>query len=144
MDRLPEPDPTLCEREPIHIPGAIQPHGALLAAVADRRLVSHASANLAAFLGRPAEAVLGQPLEEALGEAACRVLCADPPDGTALGAVFSLPGPQGGTLHLRSYQSERRICVDIEPARWDPGQRPPTSLALSVRNVSTTMRQSWA
>jgi len=30
-----ELDPSSCEREPIHIPGAIQPHGAVLAALAD-------------------------------------------------------------------------------------------------------------
>jgi chemotaxis family two-component system sensor kinase Cph1 len=47
-------DMSRCEREPIHIPGAIQPHGALIAANADGLAISHASANLAAILGRPA------------------------------------------------------------------------------------------
>lgn len=39
-----------CDREPIHIPGAIQPHGALLALDRLGRL-SHASANAAELLG---------------------------------------------------------------------------------------------
>ncbi|MEO5689730.1 MAG: ATP-binding protein [Burkholderiaceae bacterium] len=39
-----------CDREPIHIPGSIQPHGALLAFDRLGRL-SHASANAAALLG---------------------------------------------------------------------------------------------
>jgi len=39
-------DTSSCAQEPIHIPGAIQPHGALLAALVDSRLVTHASANL--------------------------------------------------------------------------------------------------
>jgi light-regulated signal transduction histidine kinase (bacteriophytochrome) len=39
-----------CAQEPIHIPGSIQPHGALLAFDAQGRL-SHASANAAALLG---------------------------------------------------------------------------------------------
>ncbi len=87
-------DPSLCEREPIHIPGAIQPHGALIAARADGLLVSHASANLAAILGHPAETMLGRPLQEAVGEAACRVLQGfRRRDGITLGQVHALPGP---------------------------------------------------
>ena len=39
-----------CDREPIHIPGSIQPHGALLAFDRLGRL-SHASANVPALLG---------------------------------------------------------------------------------------------
>lgn len=67
-------DLSLCERDPIHIPGAIQPHGALIAARLNGLLVSHASANLAAILGRPADSMLGRPLQDAIGEAACRIL----------------------------------------------------------------------
>src|ERR1700761_2763256 len=43
-----------CDREPIHIPGSIQPHGALLAFDRLGRL-SHASANVPALLGLPLE-----------------------------------------------------------------------------------------
>ncbi|MET0591882.1 MAG: ATP-binding protein [Polyangiaceae bacterium] len=43
-------DLTTCDREPIHIPGAIQPFGALIALDADGRLV-RASANAATVLG---------------------------------------------------------------------------------------------
>lgn len=51
-----------CDQEPIHIPGAIQSLGCLLAFGADRRLC-HCSANAALLLGRlPA---LGQPLAAA-------------------------------------------------------------------------------
>ena len=63
-----------CGGEPIHIPGATQPRGALLAARADDLLVTHASANLAAILGKDATEVLGHPLQEALGDAAWSVI----------------------------------------------------------------------
>ncbi len=53
------PDLSLCELEPIHTPGAIQPHGAVVVAHTDGLAVSHASANLEAILGRSAEAALG-------------------------------------------------------------------------------------
>ena len=45
-----------CDREPIHIPGLIQPHGALLALDAEQRVL-HASANLADWLGGAAPAL---------------------------------------------------------------------------------------
>ncbi len=50
------PAPTLenCDREPIHIPGSIQPHGTLLAFDRLGRL-SHASANAPALIGLPLE-----------------------------------------------------------------------------------------
>jgi light-regulated signal transduction histidine kinase (bacteriophytochrome) len=81
-------DLSLCEREQIHIPGAIQPHGALIAARADGLVVSHASANLATVLGQSAETMLGRQLQEAIGEAACRVLQGSRRhDGIALGQI---------------------------------------------------------
>jgi len=112
-----------CGSEPIHIPGAIQPHGAVLAALADGLLVTHASANLAAILGRPVEAVLGRSLENAIGEAACRELLGA---GT-IGAikpdrVHSLSLPDGRMLHLGAHRTGRHICVDIEPHHFEPGR----------------------
>jgi diguanylate cyclase (GGDEF)-like protein len=128
-----EPDPSICEQEAIHIPGAIQPHGALLAALIPGHLISHASANLAEIVGRPAEEALGRPLEEILGVAACRVLeGAEPWDGIASRRAASMPGPDGGMLHLRYHRSGPRICVDIEPAHAAPDQTPPISQVLSV------------
>ncbi len=47
---LPVSDLDACAREPIHIPGAIQPHGALLTVRPDDMSVVQASRNAAAFL----------------------------------------------------------------------------------------------
>jgi light-regulated signal transduction histidine kinase (bacteriophytochrome) len=49
----------LCDREPIHVPGLIQPHGFLLAFASDR-MVSAVSANIGNFTGIPAASWLGQ------------------------------------------------------------------------------------
>lgn len=73
--RLPEPsaavDLTNCDREQIHVPGIIQPHGFLLALAdaatsAGELVVRQASASAADFLGRPMESILGHPLAELL------------------------------------------------------------------------------
>ena len=53
-----------CASEPIHIPGAIQPHGALLACRTEQLRVAHVSANIEAWLGAPPDAVLGRSLLE--------------------------------------------------------------------------------
>lgn len=55
-----------CEREAIHVPGAIQPHGMLLACDAASLEVLAASANCHSFLGRHAAELVGQPLAELL------------------------------------------------------------------------------
>ncbi|WP_221091304.1 ATP-binding protein [Deinococcus aquaedulcis] len=56
-----------CEREPIHLPGSVQPHGALLTADADSLQVLQVSANLEALLGVAPSALLGQGLATLLG-----------------------------------------------------------------------------
>ena len=59
-------DLTACEREPIHIPGSIQPHGLLLAVRQSDRTLAYASANLAEIFGLDPADVLGQPFEQVL------------------------------------------------------------------------------
>lgn len=55
-----------CEREPIHLAGSVQPHGALLLLQEDTLVVLQASANTQAVLGLAAAELVGQPLQ-ALG-----------------------------------------------------------------------------
>jgi len=55
-------DLTNCDREPIHIPGAIQPHGVLLVLLESPLEILQVSRNTQALLGLPPEALLGQPL----------------------------------------------------------------------------------
>ncbi|MBD8065378.1 GAF domain-containing protein [Devosia sp. PTR5] len=69
-------DLTNCDREPIHIPGSIQPHGALLATDVTVTTVLRHSANAPDMLGLPAdpngmtlEAVLGGELTHTLRNA---------------------------------------------------------------------------
>lgn len=57
-----------CEAEPIHIPGAIQPHGVLLAVDDTSGQIVMASANAAAHLGIPADEATALTLAEVLGE----------------------------------------------------------------------------
>lgn len=56
-------DTTECDREPIHIPGAILPHGAMLVLDATRFIVLQAAGDTPGLLGRPIAALLGQTLD---------------------------------------------------------------------------------
>lgn len=63
-----------CAREPIHIPGSVQPRGVLLVVQDDGAVVLQASVNVATVLGRPVDTVVGAPLGEVLGVPAARVV----------------------------------------------------------------------
>jgi chemotaxis family two-component system sensor kinase Cph1 len=63
-----------CDREPIHVPGSIQPHGLLFVLAAADATVLQASENVAEVLGRPVSHVLGRPLAEVLGAAVADAL----------------------------------------------------------------------
>ena len=106
-----------CAQEQIHLPNAIQPHGALLAARIQDLLVTHASANLASIMGTAPELALGRPLQEILGEAACQMLLR----ASAHAGLESFQADYrttlaGASLHLRAHRSGPLLCVDIEPA----------------------------
>ncbi|GCE22512.1 histidine kinase [Dictyobacter kobayashii] len=55
-------DVSQCDREPIQIPGSIQPHGVLLVLRGPELTIVQASQNTAVILGIPAESLVGQPL----------------------------------------------------------------------------------
>lgn len=67
---LPPVDLTNCEREPIHIPGSIQPHGVLFVLRQPGLIVSHVSESVLAHCGASAESVLGAPLASVIDAAA--------------------------------------------------------------------------
>lgn len=62
-------DLTNCDREPIHISGAVQPHGVLLALSLPDLTIVQASANSEGLLGRSVERLLGQSLTTCISEA---------------------------------------------------------------------------
>ncbi|WP_419814200.1 HWE histidine kinase domain-containing protein [Glacieibacterium sp.] len=52
---------TSCDREPIHTPGAILPHGAMMVLDPDTLVVLQAAGDTAGLLGSPVEAMIGEP-----------------------------------------------------------------------------------
>jgi len=134
-------DLLLCECEPIHIPGAIQPNGAMLVVHAESLCITHASANLQSILGCEPLLQLGQPLAVAIGAAQAQALAQlTDRDGTSLGLNGMQCVAQGGrVLHLQAHRTGHSICIDIEPyERPDPNASPITL----ARSILETFRQA--
>ena len=95
-------DLTNCDREPIHIPGSVQPHGCLIACDARAGQVLRHSRNTAEMLGLSGE-INGVPLESLIGYEATHTL---------RNAVASLAVPmaEGMSVAGKGSQSERDPC----------------------------------
>lgn len=65
-----------CDTEPIHVPGAIQPHGALVAFCEPEFTVVQASANVSNLLGIGLQAVLNGTIADVLGAPAAAMVTA--------------------------------------------------------------------
>jgi light-regulated signal transduction histidine kinase (bacteriophytochrome) len=104
-----------CDREPIHIPGAIQPHGVLLSLREPDLVIVQASDNTHALFGRDAAQVLGQPLAALLAaESLDRVRRAvwHEPLAEVNPLALALSGrPCDGVLH----RHEGALILEIEP-----------------------------
>jgi PAS domain S-box-containing protein len=124
-------DPAECEAEPIETPDAIQPNGALIAALAEfPHMITHASENLADFLGQPAPDVLGQPLAAILGEGASQALAESALRQQRYNHTLRLPA--GASLYATAHQTGRYICIDIERLDAPSDVDLPVSRALAV------------
>jgi chemotaxis family two-component system sensor kinase Cph1 len=128
-------DLTNCEREPIHLAGAVQPHGALLVLRESDLAIVQASRNAAALLGSVHERLQGRALAVLGGDLAERVAqlraTADLAEPVALqcSVVDAAQSRRGfeGALHRHPGGG---LVVEIEPSeRPAPGIPTPVELA---------------
>ena len=99
-------DLTNCDREPIHIPGSIQPHGAMLVLDAESFTLRYASANACTILGvagiEPAmtlEDIVGRDVAHDIRNAFAKAGGSEVP-GILLGAILpGLSDPLDVTMH---------------------------------------------
>ena len=105
-----------CAREPIHLSGAIQPHGALLAVCESDLMVSWASANTEAHLGLAVEDVLGAPLASVVGDEAARLLRSRLEDPRSLGAdPLQFHPPDRMAFDVSWHRSDGLVVIELEP-----------------------------
>jgi len=109
----PSLDLTACDREPIHVPGAIQPHGLLLIAEAAGLAVVAGAGDLE---GRLAPDWLGRPLGELIG---CDVaaLAADAPLGGSMAAPMVETAAE--RFAVRVHRAGDHFLAELEPTETD-------------------------
>ncbi|MDP3968212.1 MAG: SpoIIE family protein phosphatase [Nocardioides sp.] len=123
-------DLTNCDREPIHVPGAVQPHGLLLG-LDDAGTVVVASANCPAMVGASVEDVVGSALADVVGTPAARSILALNGSGDLREPIRLVLTPAGGVLaegeaDVVLHRAGERVVVEIEP-RVDLASLPPVS-----------------
>ncbi|WP_206659458.1 histidine kinase dimerization/phosphoacceptor domain -containing protein [Hansschlegelia zhihuaiae] len=106
-------DLTACDREPIHAPGAIQPHGMLLLSDGAAERVLAAAGDVESRLAAPDWSV--RTLAQLIGADAAA--CARDVTGERPGAVYlgQVKSPSGDAFDASAHRSEAGIIVELEP-----------------------------
>jgi len=115
-DQQATPDLTLCDVEPIHVPGSIQPHGLLLIADARTLQVTAGAGDIetrldADWLGKPLDDLLGQDIRSLIE-----------PVERAIGSSLSLVPVRGQAeiFDVSLHRSSDLILAQLEPAPLQP------------------------
>lgn len=118
-------DPGVCEREPIHTPGAVQPHAAMLACDPQRLIIQACSDNVSdvpgasepvSLIGQSLEAFLPADLIQPLRRALLQGELADPARAWRRGARL---GPSAIPFALVVHQVGGRLVLEFERvAEW--------------------------
>lgn len=116
------PDFADCAREPIHIPGSIQPHGVLLVLSKSDHVVLQISENTAELLSIPVEDALNRSLDQVLGVENARRLAkglGSAPEGTRpvlLGTTTIVAHQRERLFHALAHQADGQIILELELA----------------------------
>ena len=118
MDAVLKPmDLSSCDREPIHLPGSIQPHGMMLVADAADFRLRQIAGDVERHLG--VAGWEGQTLNTLLGEAICAEIAKMTEPGTVNRYLGQLKASTGVVLDASAYWCGREVIVELEPASPD-------------------------
>lgn len=132
---------TDCDREPIHIPGLVQPFGFLVACDARNWTISHVSANALALAGDP-RGLLGRYARDILGGDAFHELAngLSSSSGPELpGRLFGIQLANGVHYDASIHQNAGTIIVEFEPA---PSPTRTATSIFVVRSMLARMQQA--
>ncbi|WP_216851352.1 GAF domain-containing protein [Acidisphaera sp. L21] len=105
---------TDCDREPIHAPGSIQPHGMMLVADRSDLRVRHVAGDVERHLG--GADWLGKPLSAILGETLMSEVAVMRPEHGADGFIGQLATPGGEMLDVTAHSTSSHLVVELEAA----------------------------
>jgi chemotaxis family two-component system sensor kinase Cph1 len=127
-----------CDREPIHIPGHIQPHGLLLVVDPSSHVILQASDHALRYLGVPSEMLLGKGLDTLLGTEPLsflrNALRSEPQVDNPL-YLFTALVLGSGPFHVIAHLHDGLLMLDLEPKLPDT-QRSPDFYELLKRSLT--------
>lgn len=136
MDQATQPlDLTACDKEPIHIPGSIQPHGLLLTVAVETGAILQIAGDSRAFLAIDAADLRGQSIERFFEQETVRLLMslgADMVEPLYLGS-FPAPGAPGDKLDLTAHVNNSLVLLELEHSSRHPESSP--ELLGNIRRV---------
>jgi two-component system, chemotaxis family, sensor kinase Cph1 len=127
------PDISTCDQEAIHIPGSIQPHGAMLVVDADTLLIRHSAGNAEQMLG--IRTITHQRLADLIG-ADIAAKAEDIARFTTKRAFVGTLAAVDVLLDVTAHLSGRFLIVEIEPRIELP--RSSSELLGSLETATTT------
>ncbi|MEA1830703.1 histidine kinase dimerization/phosphoacceptor domain -containing protein [Methylobacterium durans] len=144
-------DPSLCEREPIHIPGSIQPNAVMIAAdAAGLEIIAH-SVNVREALpddgrelpGRRLDAVLPRSFVDVIR---ARLAAGTLDDGRTIRRTIRLPGrgQSVGTYYAVAHAHLGRVIIELEiapehPEDFSAASQTDTELAMARLRTAETL-----
>lgn len=129
-------DLTECDKEPIHIPSAIQPHGFFIAIHPQNNTVVAVSANIGHFFTFSAQAMIDQPLEIFFPVLNEWILHGSSDGSTILPQVFSLSHTRNISRYIISVHSNENYLI-IEGEAAEKADLFPDFIAQSVIQEAT-------
>lgn len=111
-------DLTNCDREPIHIPGSIQPHGAIIVLDPSSYEIVYVSANVGESLDVQPDALIGQTLNAAVGDRLThdvRNALARAATGQRISAILRADvGPDRPAVDILVHEHMGRLFLELE------------------------------
>jgi len=115
-------DITNCEREPIHIPGSIQPHGVLFVLDKLTLTIVQVSETLVTFFELTPQTVLHQPVDKVLGQENAAILKEAADKDLQVVNILAFPLPMGKEAHRfegRFHLTDGVLLLELEPVQQD-------------------------
>ncbi|HEY5002757.1 MAG TPA: GAF domain-containing protein [Ktedonobacteraceae bacterium] len=137
-------DLTNCEREPIHIPGSIQPHGMLFVLTEPAFTLVQVSENIVAFFGFTPDMVLNQPIDTIIGqENAATLREAAQKDLQVVNILVFHLQMDGEECRFEGiiHRTDQLLILELEPVQHDV---PVASLELytTIMHIMTHLQKS--
>lgn len=125
-----------CANEPIHLSGAIQPHGYLISCQLPDWTIRHVSANIETLTGATPEDMLRHSLREFLTDDLIQAIAETigfgeagaPPQRAAVGNI----GPMANLCDISVHVADGLVHIEVEPQPRNTGERSPTVVAQTM------------